>query len=83
MKALHRLTESYGACARTNGVWTKRNEVTVGKNYSIRTFWSIPLAAWFKACVCGRSIAGTAGSNPAAGVDFSLLSVLCAVRADH
>ena len=29
-----------------------------------------------KACVCGRSLAGVAGSNPARGMDVSVLCVL-------
>jgi hypothetical protein len=37
-----------------------------------------PLTAWFKAWVCGRSIAGTAGSNPAGGRGcLSLVSAVC------
>jgi len=37
----------------------------------------VPLAAWSKAWVCGRSIDGTAGSTPADGMDVSLsLSLL-------
>jgi hypothetical protein len=32
-----------------------------------------------KACVCGRSLAGIVGSNPAGGMDVRLLWVLCAV----
>jgi len=36
------------------------------------------VAVWSKACVCGRSLAGVAGSNPAGGlVVCHLLSVLC------
>jgi hypothetical protein len=30
-----------------------------------------------KARVCGRSLAGIVGSNPAGGIDVSLLSVVC------
>ena len=45
---------------------------------------SIPVAAWSKAWVCGRSPAGIAGSNPAGGMDvslsLSLLWMLCVVR---
>jgi len=33
-----------------------------------------------KAWVCGRSLAGTAGSNPARGMDVCLLWVVCVVR---
>jgi hypothetical protein len=33
---------------------------------------SIPLAALSKASVCGRSLAGIAGSNSAGGVDVCL-----------
>ena len=35
----------------------------------------IPVAARFKAWVCGRSLAGTAGSNPAWGT--GVVSVVC------
>ena len=38
----------------------------------------IPVAVWSKACVCGRSLAGVVGSNPAGDFDVChLLSVLC------
>ena len=33
----------------------------------------IPVAAWSKAWVCGRSLAGIAGLNPAGGMDVCLL----------
>ena len=33
----------------------------------------IPVAALSKACVCGRSLAGIASSNPAGGMDVCLL----------
>ena len=33
----------------------------------------IPVAAWSKAWVCGRSLAGNAGSNLAGGMDVCLL----------
>jgi hypothetical protein len=33
----------------------------------------IPVVALFKAWVCGRSVAGIAGSNTAGGMDVSLL----------
>ena len=40
----------------------------------------IPVAARSKAWVCGRSIAGVAGSNPAEGIDFRFLCfVACCV----
>jgi hypothetical protein len=32
---------------------------------------------YFSAWVCGRSLAGIAGSNAAAGMDVSLVSVVC------
>jgi hypothetical protein len=36
------------------------------------------VAVWSKACVCGRSLAGVAGSIPAGGLDVCrLLSVVC------
>ena len=38
----------------------------------------IPVAAWSKAWVCGRSLAGIPGSNPVGGMDvLSLVSVMC------
>jgi hypothetical protein len=40
----------------------------------------VPVARLFKARVCGRSLAGIAGSNPTAGMDVCLLWVLCVVR---
>ena len=40
----------------------------------------VPVAAWSKAWVCGRSLDGIAGSNPARGMDVCLLWVLCVVR---
>jgi hypothetical protein len=49
----------------------------------------IPAAARPKTWVCGRSLAGIAGSNSASGMDVSLLWVLCVFRqrslrrADH
>ena len=50
---------------------------------------SIPVAARFKDWVCGRSLVGIVGSNPAEGMDVCLLWVLRVVkerslcRADH
>ena len=50
---------------------------------------SIPVAKWSKVLVCGRSLAGVAGSNPARDTDVCLSCVLYAVRhtsllrADH
>jgi hypothetical protein len=47
------------------------------------------VAARSKARVCGRSLAGIVGSNPAGGLDVCLSCVLCVVRyrslrrADH
>ena len=36
------------------------------------------MAVWSKVCVCGRSLAGVACSNPAGGLDVCrLLSVVC------
>jgi hypothetical protein len=35
------------------------------------------MAAWFKAWVCSRSLAGIAGSNTAGGTDVCLLWMLC------
>jgi hypothetical protein len=44
------------------------------------TVQPIPVAARSKAWVCGRSIAGIAGSNYTEGMDICLLWVLCVVR---
>jgi hypothetical protein len=41
-----------------------------------RLFFADPVAPPSKACVCGRSLAGTAGSNPAGNM-LSLESVVC------
>ena len=38
----------------------------------------IPVAAWSKAWVYGRSLPGTAGSNPAGDIDLlSLMDIVC------
>ena len=39
---------------------------------SIDFFALIPVAAWSKLRVCGRWLAGIAGSNPAGGMDISV-----------
>jgi hypothetical protein len=41
--------------------------------------WPIPVAALPEAWVCGCSLAGIAGSNPAGVMDICLLSALCVV----
>jgi hypothetical protein len=33
----------------------------------------VPVAAWSEVSVCGRSLAGIEGSNPAEGMDICLL----------
>ena len=40
----------------------------------------ISMAAQSKAWVCGGSLAGIAGSDPAGGMDVLLLRMLCVVR---
>jgi hypothetical protein len=42
----------------------------------------IPAAARSTAWVCGRSLAGIGGSNPAWGMDVCLLRVLCVVQVE-
>ena len=42
----------------------------------------IPLTVQFKACVYGRSTAGTAGSNPAEGVGICRLCLMCVVKVE-
>ena len=39
----------------------------------IRSYLTIPVAARSKAPVCGRSLTGIAGSNPAGGMDVCFL----------
>ena len=41
---------------------------------------STPVVERSKVCVCGRSFAGIAGSNPAGYMEDFLLGVLCVVR---
>jgi len=59
-----------------------RNIISLGKNRDRRSQWPRGLRQ-----VCGHSLAGVAGSNPAGGTD--VLSVACVVRkrslrrADH
>jgi hypothetical protein len=40
----------------------------------------VPVAARSKTWVCGRSLTGTVGLNPAGGMDVCLLRLLCVVR---
>jgi hypothetical protein len=59
-------------CERKEGDGTKINymlQFTPHKNVIRR----IPLAAWYKAYIFGRTLALTAGSNPVGGVDVSVL----------
>ena len=46
----------------------------------VRNMKPIPVAARSKVWVCGRSLDGIAGSNPAEGMGVCLLWVLCVVR---
>ena len=46
-------------------------------------YWPIPVPARFKAWVCGRSVAGTASSNPAWGMECSLMCVCCALAGGY
>jgi len=43
------------------------------------TWFPVPVAIKSKMWVCGRSLAGIAGSNPAGDMDVCLLLVLCVV----
>jgi hypothetical protein len=64
---------------------------SVNRNSYFGTLYSqpIPVTACSKAWVCGRSLAGIAGSNPASGVDVCLLWLFCSLKwmslcqADH
>ena len=39
-------------------------------------YWPIPVTAWSKTYVCGRSPAQSVGSNPAGGMGVSVMSVV-------
>jgi hypothetical protein len=64
-----------------------KNPMLYLKNYSLRYTaytnimeqMAIPAAAQSKVWVCGHSLVGIAGSNPAGGMDVCLLWVLCVV----
>ena len=45
--------------------------------YMYQTDGPIPVAARFKAWVCGRLLPGIEGSNPAGGLAVSLVIVVC------
>ena len=60
----------------------RSNSFLINKhNYvmQISVYTSIPVTERFKARVCGRSLAGTADSNSAGGMDVSLLWMVCVV----
>jgi hypothetical protein len=42
--------------------------------------WPIPVAAWSKAYVCGRALAGIVGSNLTGDMDVCLLFLCCQVQ---
>jgi hypothetical protein len=53
----------------------------ISTNYRPNTHLTpVPVATRSKAWVCGRSLAGIVGSNPAGGMDVFLCWVLCVVR---
>ena len=56
------------------------DEAAVGQAFCSGIKPPIPAVVRSKAYVCGRSLAGTVGSNPAEGMDVCLLLVLCVVR---
>jgi len=60
---------------------TAQKTLRIHSKISQLTLWEpIPVAARSKASVCGRSLAGIVGSNPARGMDVCVLWVLCVVR---
>jgi len=69
--------------------WHERENLVPYYVCGILQYNQVPMAERSKARVCGRSLAGIAASNPAGGMDVSLLSLLCTVRqrslrrADH
>jgi hypothetical protein len=48
--------------------------------YNVYSIYNLVYVIIIMAWVCGRSLAGIAGSNPAGGIDVCLLWVLCVVR---
>ena len=60
-------------------LWRYISTVALNPNTDTE-FLPIPVATRSKACVCGRPLAGIAGSNPAGGMDVCLLWVLFTVR---
>jgi hypothetical protein len=42
----------------------------------------VQVVAWYKTWVCGRSLAGIAGSNPAEGMGVCLLRVSCVLQVE-
>jgi hypothetical protein len=51
----------------------ERDRLIVYDVSEYENIWPNPVAAWFKAWVCGLSLAGIAGSNLAGGIDVCLL----------
>jgi hypothetical protein len=65
---------------RTNTLNLHLNSKCVWIRNSIRSqdrLKSIPVAPWSRACVCGHSLAGIAGSNPTGGMYICLVSFVC------
>jgi hypothetical protein len=55
-----------------------RTKLAEGKLKTVNRIWPVPAAARPKAWVCGLSLTGILGSNPAGGMDVTyLVSVLC------
>ena len=61
---------------RKESYWQLREQlhsVQNGFRSSLSVYRPVPAAARSKACVCGLSLAGIVGSNPANGMDVCLL----------
>jgi len=69
----HRNLKELLSCAHSRAI-------AVHSKFCYSSGFDIPESAWSKTQVCGRSLAGIAGSNPAGGMDVFILWLLCVVR---
>ena len=62
-----------GSEREVDSSWSSSSEVTAEffKQLSIAVYVAVQVAAQNKVWVCGRSLTGNAGSNPAGGMDVS------------
>jgi hypothetical protein len=65
---------------QTFNVFVYVNQLDMELLFGVSVMGQIPVTARCKIWVCGRSLFGTACSNPAEGMDVSVLRGLCVVR---